>query len=203
MPRNIYKLMSGERVPGTTTVTGQVDKPQLLDWAWKLGKEGKDWREERDGAGGRGTDVHAMIMAWWKGEPVEMVGEIQTRCFKNFKKWLKNNKISPLLIETPLVSELHGFGGQPDLVAMINDKQVLLDIKTGKAIYEDTWWQLAGYGILCAEHGYNIDEYQILRLGQDGTVEDPIRTELDNEKEIFLSLLNIYKRRRYNGNMER
>ena len=51
MPKNIYKLKSGEIVPGVTTIIGQLDKPGLLDWAWRLGKEGKDWREERDSAG--------------------------------------------------------------------------------------------------------------------------------------------------------
>jgi len=54
MPANKYTLKDGTPIPGVTTVCNQLDKPQLLDWAWKLGKKGKDWREQRDSAGLKG-----------------------------------------------------------------------------------------------------------------------------------------------------
>jgi hypothetical protein len=177
-------------------VCGQLDKPALLDWAWRLGQEGKDWREERDGAGDRGTDVHDMIMAFWKGEEVQMVGEIQTKCFENFLGWLKGHKITPVIVEQPFVSEKLRFGGQPDLVAVIDDVLTLLDIKTSKGVYDNFWYQLAGYELLLNEHGHKPKQFQILRLGQDGTVDDPVRKKLTNEKRIFKALLNIYYWRR-------
>lgn len=39
MPRVPYKQRSGERVPGVTTINGILDKPPLVWWAWKQGKD--------------------------------------------------------------------------------------------------------------------------------------------------------------------
>jgi len=77
-------------------------------------------------------------------------------------------------------------------VAMIDGVLTLLDIKTAKAIYPEVWYQLAGYDILLKEHGHECEQYQILRLGQDGSFEDPIRDELERERNIFLALRDIY-----------
>ena len=96
MPRNIYKTTDGTVVPGVTTICGQLDKPNLIQWAWKLGTENKPWQEERDAAGDWGTDVHDMIMKFWKGEEVVMSGKIQTRCFEQFLKWHEGKKIEPV-----------------------------------------------------------------------------------------------------------
>ena len=223
MPANIYKTLDGVRVPGCTTICGQLDKPALIKWAHRIGYDStielikkafsdparrigeltvpnyedvQKPEDVRDSAGDRGTDVHDMIMRFWKGEEVVMVGDIQTKCFGNFLEWLKTHRVEPILIEEPLVSERYKYGGQPDLYARINDKLTLLDIKTGKAVYAETWYQLAGYDILLSEHGRLLQQYQVLRLGQDGTWEDPVRTELKKEKRIFKDLLDIYYQRR-------
>ena len=73
MPRNIYRLNDGTIVQGTTTICNQLDKPGLLDWAWRCGVNGTDWREERDSAGDIGTNVHDMILRYLKGEEVDTV----------------------------------------------------------------------------------------------------------------------------------
>ena len=90
------------------------------------------------------------------------------------------------------------FGGQPDLLARIDGVLTLLDIKTSKAVWPEVWYQLAGYDLLLEEHGHDCGAFQILRLGQDGSVEDPVRYNLDTEQEIFLNLLDIYYLRRNN-----
>jgi hypothetical protein len=36
----IYKLADGSRVPGVTTIVGMKAKPQLIDWANRIGLEG-------------------------------------------------------------------------------------------------------------------------------------------------------------------
>lgn len=196
MPANKYYTSDGVLRPGVTTLTGQLNKPALLRWVAKVTKEGKDYEEERDSAGDRGTDVHDMIMRFWKGEEVAMVGDIQTRCFERFLDWLEGETILPILLEQPLISEKLGFGGQFDLFAEISRKHTLLDVKTSKAIYENNWYQLAGYDILLREHGYKPKQYAILRLGQDGSFEYVVRTELKKERRIFKHLLGIYYERR-------
>ena len=201
MPANRYELKDGTRVPGVTTIVNQLDKPQLLDWAWRLGKEGKDWREERDSAGDIGTLVHEMIMCWFKREeyPIKVIDIpiVARECFGKFFDWAVPKSISPFLIEESLISERYQFGGQPDLAASINGRMVLCDIKTSSGIYDSYWYQLAGYDILLKENGYKVDEYQILWLPKDDRFDCPIRTDLRREKRIFKALLEIYKNRHF------
>ena len=47
-PKQGYWL-EGQRLPSVTTVLSRFkDSGGLIHWAWSLGKEGKDYREERD-----------------------------------------------------------------------------------------------------------------------------------------------------------
>jgi hypothetical protein len=202
VPRNTYRLKDNTIVPGVTTIIGQLDKPQLVDWAWKLGKEGKDWREQRDSAGDIGTQVHEAVLASLRGEvDIKFTGDFAHQalsCYEKFIDWWFD-MAAPLIVtmESPFVSEKLSFGGQPDLLYLTNNsKFVLCDIKTSGGIYESHWLQLAGYAILLEENGYKVDEYQILWLPKDNRFDDPIRTDLRKEKRIFKHLLGIYYDRR-------
>lgn len=217
MPANIYKLADGTRVPGCTTVCGQFKQnPSLMNWAHRIGFDGalelltakypdlevpdyedcRTWMAERDSAGAKGTDVHDMISAFWRNEEVIMIGDIQTRSFKNFLKWTRQHTIVPVLVEKPLVSEKWEFGGQPDLLAIIDGLLTLPDVKTGKAVYDDIWYQVAGYDILLREHGWKPKRWAVLRLGKDGSWEYEVRTEIKRPKRIFKDLLDIYYQRK-------
>lgn len=208
MPANIYKLKDETRVPGVTTICNQLDKPQLLDWAWKLGKRGIDWREERDSAGDTGTLVHKLILKFLCGEFVDMslpiYEPVVQGCYNKFLEWWGWEMVQyrpTLITETPLVSEQLKFGGQPDIYVMgLGKKNRLIDIKTSGGIYDSYWYQLAGYAILLKENGYKVDEYQILWLPKDDRFDCPIRTDLRREKKIFKHLLEVYKLRRESGN---
>ena len=197
MPKNIYRLKDGTIVPGVTTIISQLDKPQLIDWAWRLGQEGKDWREERDNAGDIGTLVHETILRFFRHEEICDLDDVVFNCFSKFLNWWEEEmKNAPLHVisERALVSEKYGFGGQLDIFIVTNCK--LVDIKTSNGIYESHWLQLAGYDILLKENGYKVDEHQILWLPKDDRFDCPIRTDLRKEKAIFKHLLGIYKLRR-------
>lgn len=217
MPANIYKLENGTRVPGCTTICGQFRQNEsLMNWAHRIGfdaalelltarypslgvpdyQDARTWQSKRDSAGDKGTDVHEMIGQFWRGEEVVMVGDIQTKSFENFLKWASQHTIVPVMIEKPLVSEKYKFGGQPDLLAIIDGFLTLPDVKTGKAVYDDIWYQVAGYDILVREHGYKPKRWSVLRLGKDGKWEYVVREELKKEKRIFKDLLDIYYQRR-------
>ena len=194
MPR--YRLADGTPAPGCTTICGQLDKPPLLDWAYNCGVNGTPWRDIRDSAGDKGTSLHDIISGFWLGEEVVVPDGVVGRSFKNFLKWNSQHAIEPVLIEQPFVSEKYRFGGRPDLLAIIDGCLTLPDNKSGKAIYEDYWLQVAGYGILLREHGYETEKWAILRLGKDGSWEYVVRDEVKREEGIFLALLDIYHLRR-------
>ena len=203
--RQPYKLKDGSIVPGCTTICNMLDKPQLIDWAWKLGKQGKDWRAERDNAGDIGTLAHAMIMGYWKEEwptlqqyPKEQLEAAMIPYNTFLENIAKKQLYTPVLIEQPLVSEKLRFGGTPDFYGLHYLCPNLADIKTSNGVYESHWIQLAGYDILLREAGYSIKKYTIWWLPKDGRFEAFTRTDLRREKRIFKYLLSIYKERKAN-----
>jgi len=138
-----YQLADGTPVPGVTTVLNILAKPALIQWAWNLGCQNLDWREVRDSAGDIGTLAHFLIMCHLKDEVPDTSEYSQadiekaTNCLNKFKNWLKEHPISPVMIETPLVSEEYKFGGTLDLFAEYNDEFILVDFKTGKSLYDE------------------------------------------------------------------
>ena len=96
----VYKLASGEVVPGVTSILGVLAKPALIQWAASMERDGilahlEDIREtygdlghfdasklpaayyhatKRDKAADLGTVIHARIEAWHRGEELEPDG---------------------------------------------------------------------------------------------------------------------------------
>ena len=64
----VYKLADGSRVPSVTTALGILNKPKLLNWAWKCGVDGLDYRAVRDNAADIGTLAHYFILCHLKHE---------------------------------------------------------------------------------------------------------------------------------------
>jgi hypothetical protein len=75
---------------------------------------------------------------------------------------------------------------------------MLIDLKTGKGIYEDYKYQLAGYKHLLIENGYPVKLCKIIRIGreEDEGFEVLDFENTDNEMDIFLSALNIYNKKK-------
>lgn len=197
----IYRLASGKVVPSVTTVLGILNKPALLQWAWQCGMDGLDYRSVRDNAADIGTLAHYLVMMHLKGEKPDTseysaqdISQAET-CFIKYLDWEKGNPIEPILVEEPLVSEKHGFGGTIDCLARLNGDLVLLDYKTGKAIYSEMASQLAAYRELLAENGHQIANARILRIGRDESegFEERVMIDLSREWEIFRHCLEIYK----------
>lgn len=198
-----YQLVSGESVPSVTTVLGILAKPALIHWAWELGTRGLDYRKERDQAADIGILAHYLILCDLQGEKAEIaqfsaeqINKAETALIK-YWDWRKGNPIEPILVETSLISERHGFGGTIDCLAHLGDKMVLLDYKTGKAIYPEMLYQLAAYEALLKEAGKPVTEARILRIGRDENeaFEERVFIDLSTEWEIFLACLRIYKLR--------
>jgi len=196
-----YELRDGTRVPSVTTVLGILNKPALLDWAWKCGIDGLDYKAVRDHAADVGTLAHYLIMCHLKGEEPdtseyseEVIGKAEN-CLLSYFEWLKEHPIEPILVEVPLVSEKYRFGGMMDCFAKLNGENVLIDHKTGKAIYAEMFYQLAGYRQLLIENGYEVSSCRILRIGRDEneSFEDRPARYLGREWDLFQHCLGIYR----------
>lgn len=198
----VYQLADGARVPGTTTVIGLLNKPQLVAWANRLGLAGLNANDYRDSMAGVGTLAHAMAQAELSGQPLsEDLTEYSPKeislaenAMIKFLGWRKAHDFKPILIEKPLVSEQHCFGGTIDAYGVLDGVPALIDLKTSGHIYDDMQYQLAAYRQLLTENGYQVDSARILRIGRDESegFEERIFGGLDKAWEVFWHLRQIY-----------
>lgn len=201
-----YKTKEGLLVPGVTTVTGILDKPALIYWAWDLGMKGIDYKKFKDDKADIGTLAHDMIICHLteKQPCLDDYTKNQIDQAENallsFLEWEKGKDIKVIHAEKPLVSEEFKYGGQFDIFASIDGIGTLLDIKTGKAIYPEMIIQLAAYDNLINEQINGvIQSAKILRVGRDETEGFEVRDftdKLTSGWKIFKHLLDIYKLRK-------
>ena len=196
----VYKLKDGTRVPGASTVSGQLAKPQLVRWANRLGLEGIDCGKYTDESAAVGTLAHAMIIAHLKGESLDTAAyspvqvDLAENSLISFYDWLKRHSLEPILCETPLVSERLRFGGTPDCYGLLDGEPTLLDFKTGKSIYDENLVQIAAYKQLLEEQGHPVYGCMVLRVGRDEDEGFEERSLPDTAAhfEIFKRLLDVY-----------
>jgi len=168
-PKDGYRLADGTRVPGVTTILSMMkgDPGALMSWAWKLGKEGKDYREERDRAAGIGTITHEFIDADITSRDrtmptadefhvasekfVEMLERAES-AFTAYKRWKTAVKLEIIATEAQLVSEQYKFGGTSDAIAMLDGELIILDWKAANHIYPEYIAQIAAYSQLWYEN---------------------------------------------------
>ena len=200
-----YYKEDGTRVPSSTTALSILAKPALIDWAWKMGMEGEDYRKYRDDKGEIGTLAHHMILCDAKGIKPNTDNyskrqiDLAENCLLSYYEWEKGHQIKDVLIEEPLVSEKYGFGGTPDRLAYVDGILTLLDYKTGKGIYEEYYYQTCSYEKLIEECKNQYPErIMILNIPRDEDEEFALKVYKNFDKgwEIFYNCLQIYKLRR-------
>jgi len=198
-----YKLGDGTRVPGATTVLGILDKPALVRWANRLGLKNIDVRKYVDDKAAIGTLGHALVTDHYAGRETDTSDysanqiDAATNSALSFWEWERGHKITEvLLVETPLVSEAHRFGGTADLHLVVDGSRDLIDIKTGKGIWPEHFYQAATYRMLLREHGYPVDRVRILNIprSEDESFVEKVLSEQELETgwRIFLCCLQIY-----------
>lgn len=196
-----YIMNTGDHVPGVTTILNVLAKPALIKWANNLGLEGIDSTKYVDKLADIGTITHLMVMAHLTGKEVDYSEfsvqdySIAENCMLSYYEWLKSHKVEPLIVEIPMASDIYGYGGTPDILAMVDGELELIDIKTGKAIWGESFYQVAAYRQILIERGYpNLNRARILRIGRDENegFEERLITRFENEFKLFTHCLAIY-----------
>jgi len=205
-----YKLGDGTAVPGATTVLGILNKPALVKWSNNLGLAGIDVSKYVDDKAAIGTLGHALITDHYAGRETDTSDysanqiDAATNSALSFWEWVRGHPIKrAILVEKPLVSKAHGYGGTPDLVVEMADgsenafpTKELIDLKTGKGIWPEHVWQGATYRMLLREHGYVVDRVRILNIprSEDESFVEKVLSEKELETgwQIFLHCLAIY-----------
>lgn len=202
-----YRNSAGEVVPSVTTALSELNKPAFVKWANRLGLDGIDVDKYVDVLADIGTLTHYFIVCRLTDELPE-VDEFTPEqvalaegCYKKYLEWEQKNPVTPVYVETELVSEKYQYGGRPDLYAVCNGRLMLVDFKTNaKGIFPEMIYQVSAYRQLFLEKGYGVDIATILRLGrssQEGADEKILTPyELDTGFEIFIRCLDIYRLKR-------
>ena len=198
-----YRTKDNKIVPGITTVLGLLNKPALINWSWNLGMQKIDYRTFRDDKADIGTLAHAMITDKLIGKDTDVadysrnqIDQAENSCL-SFWEWEKDHKIEEVFfVERPLVSETYNFGGTLDIYAQVNGKKEIIDLKTGKGIYDEHCYQVATLRVLLQEHNFVVDGTRIVNIprSEDEGFLEKVITEEENETgwKIFHHLLQVY-----------
>lgn len=198
-----YKLKDGTIVPGVTTVIGTLGwgKSALIKWANNLGLKGIDSTKYVDEKAQAGTLAHRIVTDHLQGiktdtsEYSKLVIDAAENSALSFFEWMKTNKLKPIMIEKPLISETLRFGGTLDIYAENNGVLELIDLKTGKGIYDEAALQLAALEYLLIENGYKVESKRIVNIPRSED-ESFMEKTVGNTKiamEIFKNCLSIYQ----------
>lgn len=206
-PSKGYSI-DGTRVPGVTTIISRFkNSGGLIHWAWKVGTEGKDYRELRDSAADVGTLAHLLIENWIKEqagkepEPVEADSvslEKADQGLQSFRRWADQSKLEIMETELSLVSKDLRCGGTIDCVAQVHGEIQILDLKSSNAVYPDHVTQLAAYRQLWNENNppfMSIKNCDLLRVGKefgDFHHHNFVSEMLDVCIEAFRLMRNLY-----------
>ena len=231
-----------ERVPSVTTILGNKDKPALVWWSaglaaeWAINNPGRfpqrveDWNDDEREAvyqamrrahqgykkqkADVGSDVHALMEAMAKGEPLPEVREDARPYVRPVIEWA--NTMNPQYVgsEVTVWSERHEYAGTLDSFMRFGDNPDiwLMDTKTGNDVYPETCIQLAALGkadYILHPNGFTepipeVAHYGILHVIPDHEDEDGNRVEgkvvlhtvdhhIESAFEAFVGLRQVHR----------
>jgi hypothetical protein len=168
-----YTLEDGTRVPGVTTILNVIAKPALISWANRMGLDGINTSKHVDELADIGTLAHAMIAHHLGGPAPDLDDYSKNQISRaensvlSFHEWAKGKELRTVFSEKQMVSEGLRYGGTCDWLGHIDGVLILLDLKTGKAIYDEHLYQVAAYWNLTNEAAAFVpEEIRILQVGR-------------------------------------
>lgn len=175
---HIYK-QDGNIYPSVTQILKRVG---IIDSAW--------YSEE---SAQRGIEIHKIIEKIGSRVDPLVIFDIDDEYLgyiNAYLKFLNDNK--PVIIEKeePRININLGYAGKPDIIAWLNNKKCIIDIKTGS---QEKWHgiQLSAYKLLLASDKV-IQSLYCLYLQKNGIYR--LVEYLDKDyRDIWLAALTIYK----------
>lgn len=115
----------------------------------------------------RGKTVHSIVEAYRAtGAVLEGIPEEFAGYAKAFYAWASDGRVEVLEAEKTVVNEEHRYAGTLDLLVNSGGRKMLVDIKTGKDIYQESVLQLSAYREALPELP---DTMGVVLLHEDGT----------------------------------
>ncbi|MBM9464633.1 hypothetical protein JL108_14345 [Aeromicrobium sp. YIM 150415] len=160
--------IDGQKVRGVTSILNALPKPALVNWAANVTAESAvdRWEELADlppskrlkelqdarwsttkAAALRGTQIHDLGERLSHGQEVEVSDELRGPV-EAYARFLDEWDVTVTATEAPCGSTTRAYAGTLDSIARIGrigDESVMLDLKTGKGVYDDAALQLEAY----------------------------------------------------------
>ncbi|MBI2591696.1 MAG: hypothetical protein HYW34_03405, partial [Candidatus Brennerbacteria bacterium] len=152
--------------PRVTKIVGIKAKPALYRfYAEAASFKAADSIAQKSAA--EGTQIHEAVEKILSGESPVIEPNIAP-AIAAFKKFIevKNIQADPALIEKRIVHHDHRYAGTIDVVALIDGKLGILDIKTSQAIYRDYNLQISAYMEALRHELKDLQTRWILRIDQ-------------------------------------
>lgn len=161
-------------------------------------------RKKKESAGEIGTGVHAEIEAYinycmehqgWAVPLLNNLGYVVTPQTKEFAEWAVKNGVTFLASEIRLYSRDWWCAGTADFIAKIGDKLYIGDIKTGKAIYQEYWFQTGAYAKMAVEMGIQskFDGLIVVNVPKEGGIKVEEHYDLEGTQKAFEACLYLHK----------
>ena len=157
--------IDGQWYPRVTSIVSVIAKPALYKYyakqeSFEAGENHKNKSAEE------GTMIHAVIENIMEGKDIAVPSSVAA-IVDSYKHFAQDTKIVPHKVETRIKSAKHGYAGTIDVLAEIDGKLGVLDIKTSSAIYRDYGIQTAAY-VEALNEDLNMPELTrwVLRLDQ-------------------------------------
>lgn len=140
--KNGYEI-EGLWYPRVTSICKVIAKPGLERWLAKQGGLAA-MSETRKNITRFGSRVHDSIEKILMGED-PIIDESIKPSISAFLDWYQNRKVKALDVERRIVSRKHIYAGNIDVLAEIEGKFGILDIKTSDKVWDDHFIQTAAY----------------------------------------------------------
>lgn len=126
-------------------------------------------RERKDSAADIGTLAHEWAEKWAASPSIPLPDDLQVReCCASFLRWVGDHRVEVKYAESRVVSRQHSYAGTVDLIAVVNGRLMLADIKTSNRISDSYWLQTAAYAMAWREERSYPLPRGILRLPKEG-----------------------------------
>jgi hypothetical protein len=133
-------------------------QPQLETWEQLCDEARKAHATIRDTAGDIGKEVHEyarrhfMRMKFPALPPASEPEHPQARnALAAFRDWVGQHHIEPIGVERRVFSKQRMYAGTCDFYGCIDGRLAVLDFKTGNGVYDEAWYQMAGYEMALQE----------------------------------------------------
>lgn len=117
----------------------------------------------------RGTNVHKVVELFEKHDTGKIEVPKETQGYYDaFHKWFDDTKVKIISHEQTVFSSKYEYAGTADLLVKKGKEYWLIDVKTGKEIYQEAFLQLSAYKQALEENGQKVNRIGVLLLRETG-----------------------------------